>query len=58
MWELVQQKKQRAAQSPSWRTIEHHDHPAPQGGRSGVTDQNTGASIPSEMPGHRDRGSS
>ncbi len=58
MWELVQAKKQRAAQPPSWQAIEHHDHPAPQGGQGGVTDQNTSASVPTEMPGHRERGGS
>jgi len=29
LWELVEQKKRLAAQTPPWQQIEHHDHPAP-----------------------------
>ena len=55
MWDLVQAKKQRAAQTPSWQTIEHHDHPAPRTSPDLSSDQG-GSSMPAEMPGHRDRG--
>src|ERR1700722_2435134 len=55
MWDLVQAKKQRATQTPSWQTIEHHDHPAPRTSPDLSSDQG-GTSMPSEMPGHRDRG--
>ena len=55
MWELVQAKKQRAAQPPAWQAIEHHDHPAPQGGQP--SGDSTGApTTPGQMPGHHDRG--
>src|ERR1700733_2586232 len=55
MWDLVQAKKQRAAQPPAWHSIEHHDHPAPRTSPDLSSDQG-GSSIPPEMPGHRDRG--
>ncbi len=55
MWDLVQAKKQRAAQTPAWQAIEHHDHPAPRTSTDLSTDQG-GSSMPPEMPGHRDRG--
>lgn len=57
MWDLVQAKKQRAAQTPAWHAIEHHDHPAPRTSPDLSSDQG-GSSMPAEMPGHRDRGSS
>lgn len=55
MWDLVQAKKQRAAQPPAWQAIEHHDHPAPRASTDLSSDQ-SGSSSPPEMPGHRDRG--
>ena len=55
MWDLVQAKKQRAAQTPAWKAIEHHDHPAPRTSPDLSSDQG-GSSMPPEMPGHRDRG--
>jgi hypothetical protein len=55
MWDLVQAKKQRTAQTPAWQTIEHHDHPAPRSSPDLSSDQG-GSSMPPEMPGHRDRG--
>ena len=29
LWELVEEKKRRAAQPPAWQNIGHHDHTAP-----------------------------
>jgi hypothetical protein len=55
MWDLVQAKRQRAAQTPAWKAIEHHDHPAPRTSPDLSSDQG-GSSMPPEMPGHRDRG--
>jgi DNA-binding protein HU-beta len=55
MWDLVQAKKQRAAQTPAWQAIQHHDHPAPRASSDLASDQG-GSSSPPEMPGHRDRG--
>jgi hypothetical protein len=33
--ELLEAKKKRATQTPAWKQISHHDHPAPRSGPSG-----------------------
>jgi hypothetical protein len=55
MWDLVQAKKQRLAQTPAWQTIEHHDHPAPRTSPD-LSSEHGGTSTPTQIPGHRDRG--
>ena len=32
---LLEQKKRRLKQTPAWKMIEHHDHPAPRSDSSG-----------------------
>ncbi len=55
LWELVEEKKRRAAQPPPWQTIAHHDHPSPAVAHIDTPEQNQ-APVSLEMPGHRERG--
>ncbi len=55
LWQLVEEKKRRAAQTPPWQTIAHHDHPAPAVTHIDAAEPSP-ALAPVEMPGHRERG--
>lgn len=41
LWELVEEKKRRAAQPPAWQSIGHHDHAAPESRTVETTPQNS-----------------
>jgi hypothetical protein len=43
---MLEEKKRRASQTPAWRQIEHHDHPAPRADSSPGAAPDTAAPAP------------
>jgi hypothetical protein len=54
LWELVERKKNQAAQQPAWRALENVHGATPPGGAAGEAPAPMLAQV--EMHGHRDRG--
>jgi hypothetical protein len=55
---LLEEKKRRAAQTPSWQKIEHHDHPAPRSDNETGAPQNGAATPTGNVRTRGDRGAS
>ena len=53
---LLEEKKRRAAQTPAWKQIEHHDHPAPRSDNVAGAPQGNGTVPVGNVKPRGDRG--